>query len=88
MPTLIPVGDFETTDVLLGLGIIAVVYIQSDILLITLTTQIKQALSDTKIVKRLNIITSMGFILIGAFFLYTALLSPEFSFLSEIYEAS
>jgi len=80
MPTLVPVGDFMLFDILIGMGIIAFVGLQVDLLLIVLVTQTKQALSDTKFVKRMNLFTSIGFILLGAFFLYSAFFLSGFTF--------
>jgi len=80
MPTLVPVGDFMVSDILIGMAIIAFVGLQCDILLITLVTQAKEALSDTKFVQRINIFTSISFIILGAFFLYSALFLIDFSF--------
>jgi len=79
-PTLVPVGNFMISDILIGMTIIAYVGLQVDVLLVLLVTQAKQALSDTNFVKRINIFTSISFIILGAFFLYSAFLLDNFSF--------
>ncbi len=80
VPNFIELGTLGWTDILLGVGIIIIVGNMADILLITLVTQVKEALSDTKFVQRINIFTSIGFILIGAFFLYSAIFLSDFKF--------
>ena len=80
MPTLVPVGDFMTSDIILGMIIIAYVGLQVDVMLVLLVTQAKEALSDTKFVKRINLYTSIGFLMLGAFFLYSAIFLSDFSF--------
>jgi threonine/homoserine/homoserine lactone efflux protein len=73
MPTLVPVGEFAMRDIAIGMTIIAAVGFCVDTLLIGLVSQTKEALANTTFVKRINIFTSIGFILIGTFFLYSAL---------------
>ena len=80
MPTLVPVGEFMMSDIMIGMGIIAFVGLQVDILLVILVTQAKEILSDTEFVKRINLFTSIGFIALGAFFLYSAFLIGDFSY--------
>jgi threonine/homoserine/homoserine lactone efflux protein len=80
VPNFIELGTLGWTDILYGVGIIIIVGNMADILLITLVTQVKEALSDTKFVQRINIFTSIGFIMIGAFFLYSAIFLSDFKF--------
>jgi threonine/homoserine/homoserine lactone efflux protein len=80
MPTLIPLGNFTIQDILMGAGIIITVGLTVDILLILLVSQVKEILSETKFVRNINIITSIGFILIGLFLIYSALFQSNFSF--------
>ncbi len=80
VPSFMELGTLGLNDILAGIFIIIVCGNMADILLITLVTQVKEALSDTNFVKRINIFTSIGFILIGAFFLYSAFFLENFSF--------
>ena len=73
MPTLVPLGEFSTMDIIMGMGIILFVGLQIDTLLILLVTQTKEALSNTNFVKRINIFTSISFLILGAFFLFSAI---------------
>jgi threonine/homoserine/homoserine lactone efflux protein len=80
MPTLVPLGDFAMQDVVMGMIIIFCAGFLVDTMLIGLVTQSKEALSNSNFVKKINIFTSMGFILIGAFFLYSAFFLSDYQF--------
>lgn len=72
MPTLISIENSSTANIIKGMIIIITVGLSVDLLLLTLVHQTKQALSNTKIIKRFNIITSTGFILIGLYLIQSA----------------
>lgn len=80
VPSFIEFGSLGIQDILIGVLTIFLVGNFSDILLIVLVAQTKEALSDTQFVKRINIFASIGFIVIGAFFLYSAFFLSDFSF--------
>ena len=80
MPTLVPVGAFTLSDILLGMSIIIGVGLTVDLLVLILVGQVKEALSNMNFVQRINIVTSVGFILIGLFLFYSALFMSNFSF--------
>ena len=80
IPTLVPIGDLEPSDIIVGIIIIILVGLIIDGLLLFLVHQVKEALAETKIVKRLNMVTSIGFILIGLFLLYSAFFENASSF--------
>jgi threonine/homoserine/homoserine lactone efflux protein len=80
MPTLVPVGTLAISDIFLGMGIIIGVALTVDVLILLLVGQTKEALSNTNFVRRINLITSIGFVLIGLFLLYSALFMNNFSF--------
>jgi len=80
VPNFIGFGTLGMQDIAIGIALIIIVGNMADILLITLVTQTKEALSDTKFVQRINIFTSIGFLLIGSFFLYSAVFLDGFSF--------
>ena len=80
VPNFIELGTLGWKDSACGVGIISTVGNMADILLITMVTQAKEALTDTAFVQRINIIASIGFILIGAFFLYSGFFLDDFKF--------
>lgn len=80
IPTLVPIGSFSLNDIILGVSIIIMVGLVVDGLLLLLVDMTKEALSETKFVKFINLITSAGFTLIGLFLLYSAFFHDGFSF--------
>lgn len=80
MPTLMPLGVFTLGDIILGMGIIIGVALSVDVLVLLLVGQTKEALSNNTFVKRINLFTSIGFVLIGLFLFYSALFMGNFSF--------
>jgi threonine/homoserine/homoserine lactone efflux protein len=80
LPTLMPVADINAWGIALGVMLILYPGMVFYMIVITMAVQVKETLKSTRIVKRINLITSISFILIGAFFLFSALLSPDFSF--------
>jgi threonine/homoserine/homoserine lactone efflux protein len=80
VPNFIELGTLSMMDIIYGIGIIIIVGNMADIMLITMVTQAKVALADTRFVQRINLYTSIGFILIGAFFLYSAFFLGDFKF--------
>jgi threonine/homoserine/homoserine lactone efflux protein len=80
VPVFIQFDGMTITDILAGIVTIVVVGGLADVILITLVTQAKEALSDTAFVKKINIFTSVGFILIGSFLLFSAFFLGEYSF--------
>lgn len=80
VPSLMPLGVFDLQDILLGMFVIAFFGNMADMILIALVTETKKALSSTSFVRRINIFSSVGFILIGGFFFYSAFFMQDFSF--------
>ncbi len=80
MPTLVPIGTFTPSDIFIGIGIIIFVGLTVDTSLLFLVSQTKDVLSNTKFVKRINLFTSIGFLLIGLFFFYSACCMSNFSY--------
>lgn len=80
IPTLVPIGDLTFSDILVGVGIIITVGLVVDGLLLVLVDFAKEALSETTFVKRINIVTSIGFAAIGLFLLYSAFFHDSFTF--------
>ena len=73
IPTFMTLGNLELQDVLIGVGVIAFVGGLCDVLLILLVAQVKETLSHTRFVRRINVFASIGFILIGGFLLFSAM---------------
>jgi threonine/homoserine/homoserine lactone efflux protein len=80
IPTLVPVGELNIKEIVIGISIIACVGLIVDGLLIILVHLAKEVFSETKVIKRTNIISNVGFILIGLFLLYAAFFQDNFSF--------
>ena len=80
VPSFIAIGTLNTHDLLVGVAIIFFVGNLADTILIGLVTQVKEALKNTHFVRRINFFSSIGFILIGVFFIYSAFLIEDFSF--------
>lgn len=80
IPTLVPIADMTVVDILIGAGIIVTVGLVVDGLLLVLVDFAKEALSETTFVKRINIVTSIGFAAIGLFLLYSAFFHDRFTF--------
>lgn len=74
MPTLVPLGDFTTQDIMIGVSIVILIPVIIDGMILLLVHQVKEALSNTKFVIKFNIITSCGFILIGLFLLLSIII--------------
>ncbi len=74
MPTLVPLGNLSTGDIIKGAIVITCVGLTVDLILLTLVYQAKEALSDTKFIKKINSITSIGFICIGLFLIFSVFL--------------
>ena len=80
IPTFMTMGGLALGDIMLGVGIIALVGGLADFLLIMLVTQAKGALSHTRFVRRINVFAAVGFILIGAFLLFSAIMNYDGGF--------
>lgn len=80
VPSFIQLDGLTFADVIAGIAVIFVVGNIADITLIALVTQVKEALSNTNFVKKINIFTSIGFIMIGIFFFYSAFFHGNYSY--------
>lgn len=80
LPVLMVLESVTTLGLVIGVILILYPGMLFYSMIIGLAVQIKQTLSNTNFVKRINLFTSISFILLGAFFLYSAFLSPDFSF--------
>lgn len=80
VPTLIPLVDLTTNDLIICTVTIFCVGLVIDTLIAALAWQVRETLQDTQFIKRINIITSLGFIVIGTFLLLSALLNYDGAF--------
>ncbi len=80
IPTLVPLNDLTTNDIIICVSLIIVTGLTIDILLLLLVHQAKEALSETSFVKRVNMVAGGGFLLIGLFLLFSAIFLDNFSF--------
>lgn len=80
LPHLVPLGTLEWSDIAIGVLIILYFGMLVDAVICGLASQVRTALSDIGLVRVINKVTSIGFILIGGFLLFTALFDPDLSF--------
>ena len=80
LPHLVPLRTLQASDIAIGVLIILYFGMLVDAIICGLANQIRMTLSDKGMVIIINRITSIGFILIGGFLLFSALLRPDFSF--------
>lgn len=80
VPNFIELGTLDFNDIFVGVVVILICGNIADLLLIGMVTQMKEALSDTSFVRKINLFASFGFVLIGAFLLYSALFIEKISF--------
>lgn len=80
MPTLVPLGELTLRDIFIGAIIVAYVGFIVDSIIAGLAAQVKQTLSSTTFVRNINLVTSIGFILIGAFLLFSLITNFDGAF--------
>jgi threonine/homoserine/homoserine lactone efflux protein len=71
MPTLVPLGALMVKDIVIGAIIVAYVGIMVDTIIAALAWQVRETLSDTKFIRKINVVTSVGFIAIGVFLIFS-----------------
>ena len=77
LPGLVPVGEMQFNDVLIGMGLILLVCVVVDGLLILLTVMTKEAFLKDKMRQYIGNLASFSFILIGIYLLYAAIFLSE-----------
>lgn len=80
LPAIIPLEKLALQDILIGFTIVIAVGLIVDTLIALLVSQVKDLLSDIQLVKKLNLVTSISFILIGLFFIYSAVFMSNYSY--------
>lgn len=73
LPTLVPLNDLTWVDIVIGACIVAYVGTIVDSIIAALASQVRATLSDTSFIRKINIVTSIGFVLIGGFLLFSAI---------------
>jgi threonine/homoserine/homoserine lactone efflux protein len=80
LPTIIPLADLTMSDILILLGLLIYFGLLTDTIIAGMASQVRTTLSNTKIVRKINVFTSIGFILIGAFLLFSAITNLDGAF--------
>lgn len=80
LPSLVPLGELNYKDIIIGSLVLVYVGLMIDSLIALLASQARETLSNTKFVKNINLVTSVGFILIGVFLLFSAVTNFDASF--------
>lgn len=80
LPSIVPLDTLTIQDILIGLAIVISVGLIVDTLIALLVSQVKDLLSDNNLVKKLNLVTSISFVLIGLFFIYSAVFMSNYSY--------
>jgi len=80
LPTLVTVAEITNFEIFLGTLLIIYPGMIFYMIVIALAVQIKATLSDTVVVRRINLFSSIGFLLIGAFLLFSLILDFDASF--------
>jgi threonine/homoserine/homoserine lactone efflux protein len=77
LPTLVPLDELTVQDMAIGLVLVLGAGALVDGLLIVLTVLAKEAFASGKTRNFISVVTSVSFILIGLFLLYSAIFHPE-----------
>lgn len=78
LPNLVPLGEFTTVGLIQGAAIIFFTGVFIDALVFILALQSKEAFSEGRVAHYVNIVAGLSFILIGAFFIFSALFLDDF----------
>ena len=80
LPTIVPLEDLTLTDIFILLALLIYFGLLVDTIIAAMASQVRTTLSDNKIVRKINLITSIGFFLIGAFLFYSAITNFDGAF--------
>jgi threonine/homoserine/homoserine lactone efflux protein len=80
LPSIVPLGDLGLADIVIGSIILIYVGLMVDSLIALLASQVRESLSNKQFIKKINVITSIGFIVIGAFLLFSAITNYDGAF--------
>jgi hypothetical protein len=73
MPTLMPMSDVDTMGTVIGVCLIVYGGMVFYSIVIALAVKVRNSLSNTSFVRRINLFSSIGFICIAGFLLFSAL---------------
>ena len=73
LPGLVPLAELMVHDIVIAVALILYFGLSVYAILIMLVTQVRQILAERNTVEKINITASIGFIVIGAFLLFSAL---------------
>gem|GEM_PF-4167436 len=77
---LVPLGELGVKDIVVGTIIVTYVGLIVDTIIAALAWQVRETLSDTKFIRKINLVTSIGFILIGAFLIFSLITNFDGAF--------
>ncbi len=80
LPSLVPLGNLGVYDIVIGSVIVVYVGCVVDAIIAALAAQVRNTLSDKKFIQKINIATSIGFICIAGFLLFSAFTQYDGSF--------
>ena len=80
LPVLMPLTDISEFGIIIGVLLVLYPGMLLYSVIIGLAVQIKETLSNTTFVRNINLITSIGFILIGAFLIFSLITNFDASF--------
>ena len=80
LPILVPIGELNTTHIVMGASLIVLVGLTVDGLLLVLGHQMREMLSNESLVRGVNIFTAVSFFLLALFLLYSLFFIKEFHF--------
>jgi len=80
LPSIVPLASLTSIDILILLLLLIYFGLLVDTIIASLAAQVRETLSNKGWVRKINIFTSIGFILIGAFLLFAAITDLEWVF--------
>ncbi len=80
LPSLVSVGELSSQGVMWGASVVLFTGVIIDVLNLTVVIQAKKSILDVSVVKYINWVASISFILIGLFLFYIAFFPDDFSF--------
>ena len=80
LPSIVPLGELNAWDIVLCVVLLIYFGLLTDTIIAAMAAQVRTTLADTKFVRTVNLVTSIGFIIIGSFLFYSAMISFNGSF--------
>lgn len=73
LPSIVPLGELTAQDIVICLILLVYFGLLVDSMIAVMASQVRDTLSNRRVVKQVNLLTSIGFVLIGAFLLFSAI---------------